>query len=287
MVKSVLVTGGSGFIGGALVKRLMKECQWVVNYDIKNDPCNDILNFVRFKSMLETYEVGLVYHLAAQPIVPIANKDPYHTLQTNIQGTLNVLEACAQLKIPCIVASSDKAYGEADTPYTVDSPLNAKYPYDVSKACADKIAQVYADRGNDVKIVRLCNVFGPGDTHPTRLIPHLIKSYLNGERPVLRGDPSMVREWMYIDHAVEVYLHAHESEWRVIVGPGITMPVYSIVETVRKIFKSSLTPILQYNASEEIKHQIFDGPEMDQSQRWMDWFIQKTIDWWLSHERTS
>ena len=285
MVTSVMVTGGSGFIGGALLKHLMKNGKWVLNYDIKTD--NDVLDFCHLKHTLESYNIDLVYHLAAQPIVPIANKDPYPTLVTNIMGTLNVLEACAQLKIPCVIASSDKAYGEAVTPYTVDSPLNAKYPYDVSKACADKIAQVYMDRGNDVKVVRLCNVFGPGDVHETRLIPHLIKSYLHGERPVLRGDPYMVREWMYIDTAVNTYLMAHASKKRVFVGDGVPAPVYVVVETVRKAFESTITPILEFNANAEIKKQRFYATHINLETLIFREYIERTIDWWRSHERTS
>jgi CDP-glucose 4,6-dehydratase len=271
-----MVTGSAGFIGGALAKRLDILGANVGCYDLLYNNC-DVMNLPQLERYLKINEIDLVYHLAAQAHVPIANRYPFDTLQTNIMGTLNVLDICDQLRISVIIASSDKAYGEATTGYTTDSPLNAKYPYDVSKACADKIAQVYIDRGADVKIMRLCNVYGPGDTHRHRLIPHVITAYLHHERPVLRGSPAMVREWLYIDDAVDAYLDAAGKPGPIFAVGGTRHTVGEVVETIRRIIGWGEPPIVLNDAADEIWKQVFINPDkVDEFEQRID----QTIDWW-------
>ena len=96
--------------------------------------------------ILAEYEIEIVIHLAAQTIVPIANKNPLSTFESNIRGTWNLLEACRNVSSvkSIVAASSDKAYGESKKlPYKENFPLKALYPYDVSKACTDMLCQSY------------------------------------------------------------------------------------------------------------------------------------------------
>ena len=93
---------------------------------------------------LNEYEIELVMHLAAQPIVGTALRDPRGTFEANIRGTWNLLEACRQVSTVrrIVIASTDKAYGTADRlPYDETMPLLGRHPYDLSKSCADMIAQ--------------------------------------------------------------------------------------------------------------------------------------------------
>jgi len=272
--KRILVTGSAGFIGNALADTLQSLGGELWNYDIEGG--DDVLDYSNLLNTVDRNEIELIYHLAAQPIVPIANKYPYNTLNTNILGTLNVLDVCERYKIPCVIASSDKAYGETADGYTEESALNAKYAYDLSKACADKIAQVYQSRGNVVKVMRLSNVYGPGDTHRTRLVPHVIKSYLNGVRPVLRGDPSMVRPWIYIDDAVQAYINALDDERDIISVGGIPHSVGEVVETIRQL-THGLPPIVEGNTANELQHQLF--ARIDVADDFEDNIV-KTIEWW-------
>src|SRR5208337_328214 len=106
---------------------------------------------VRDQSLLERilgeYEIDTVFHLAAQTIVGIANRNPISTFDTNIRGTWTLLESCRRSsKVHSVVmASSDKAYGDQEQlPYTEDAPLQGRYPYDTSKSSADLLAQSYA-----------------------------------------------------------------------------------------------------------------------------------------------
>jgi CDP-glucose 4,6-dehydratase len=275
--KRVMVTGDWGFIGGALSRKLFELDVETFGYDLTAG--YDVLNFKQLEHFLKVNEIELVYHLAAQAHVPIANKYPFDTLQTNILGTLNVVELCSELKIPCIIASSDHAYGEAVTGFTVDSPLNAKYPYDVSKACGDRIALTYVDRGADIKIMHLCNVYGPGDAGRHRLIPHIISSYLSGEQPVLRGDPGMIREWIYIEDAVQAYLDIVDSEETSFVTGGWQHSVGEVVETIRTKLKGAypiVKPDYRYEINKLAILQIGTGniPFIDG--------IDRTIEWWRS-----
>src|SRR5207302_2422806 len=162
-VQPVLVTGATGLVGSWLVRRLAEAgadvvClvrDWVPQSELVRSKTLDrvkvVRGDVRDREVLERtigeYETGTVIHLAAQTIVSIANRNPISTFESNIQGTWNVLEACRrspQVKT-IVLASSDKAYGDQKTlPYSESTPLAGQHPYDVSKSCADLIAQAYA-----------------------------------------------------------------------------------------------------------------------------------------------
>ena len=126
-----------------------------------------------------------------------------------------MLEACRRSpKVKQIVyASSDKAYGESDVlPYTESTPLRGRYPYDVSKSCGDLIAQSYAASfGVPVAITRCGNFFGGGDLNWNRLVPGTIRSALRGERPVIRSDGTLVRDYFYVEDGAAAYMLLAES----------------------------------------------------------------------------
>jgi CDP-glucose 4,6-dehydratase len=143
-------------------------------------------------------------------VVGIANRNPIPTLETNVAGTWNVLEACRRNPTvrQIVVASSDKAYGSSgDLPYTEDTPLQGRFPYDVSKSCADLIAQSYAATFElPVAITRGGNLFGGGDLNWSRIVPGTIRSLLDGERPIIRSDGRFVRDYFYVEDAAAAYM---------------------------------------------------------------------------------
>jgi len=275
--KRVLVTGGSGFIGTALCDKLERLGARVIDYDILHG--DDVCDYSRLCVAVGSRSLDLVYHLAAKAIVPIANENPYETLTTNVGGTLNVIEACNHYKVPLILASSDKAYGEAITSYREDTSLKGYFAYDLSKLVGDRFAQLYNDRytGN-VRIVRLCNIYGPGDLHMSRLIPYLIYCGLKGKQPVLRGDRGMLREWLYIDEAVDFYLQVADSHKGLSLHGGVSLTVgqvYDIIDTKLSLGKPAREPM----AGGELFRQKFDSmftkTEVPFSQG-----IDQTILWW-------
>ena len=146
---------------------------------------------------LGEHEIDTVFHLGAQTIVGVAHRDRRcRRFEANIRGTWNVLEACRRqpdLVRRVVVASSDKAYGEHEAlPYTEDMPLAGRHPYDVSKACADLIAQSYAaPTACRSAITRCGNIYGGGDLNWSRIVPGTIRSLLRGERPVIRSDGTL------------------------------------------------------------------------------------------------
>ena len=228
--KRVLITGGTGFIGTYLVKELINEgaevfCltqELVGKSNFKNWELDKkstlifgtVLDFNLINSSLQKYEIDTVFHLAAQPLVQVALKKPYETLQINVIGTLNILEACrSNLVRRIIVASSDKAYGTHDNlPYYETHALKGEYPYDVSKSCTDLIAQSYGKTyGMPIAITRFSNVYGGGDLNFDRIIPETIKHLLFDEPILIRSNGKFIREFFYVKDAAKAYLKLAEK----------------------------------------------------------------------------
>ncbi len=224
--KRVLVTGGTGLVGSHIVEALLdsgakaivpyilldNESYFVVNgFDKKVTlaPC-DIKDRDKVFQLVSTMEVDIILHLGAQAIVPTAYTNPVETLETNITGTVNILEATRHTPSvkAVVVASSDKAYGASDQlPYVEDFPLKGKHPYDCSKSCTDLISQMYAATyGVPVAITRFGNIFGEGDLNFNRIIPGIFKAALTGEKLLIRSDGKMIREYVYVKDVVNGYL---------------------------------------------------------------------------------
>ena len=224
--RSVFVTGATGLLGSWLVSQLVDAgsrvvClvrDWIPQSELVHNRRIEQVNTVRgditdrglLERVLGEYEVEVVFHVAAQAIVGIANREPASTFSTNIEGTWNLLEACRRSpKVSSIVvASSDKAYGEQEhLPYTETMPLLGRHPYDVSKSCGDLITQTYAAGYNlPVAITRCGNFFGGGDLNWNRVVPGTIRSVIRGERPIMRSDGNFVRDYIYIEDAAAAYM---------------------------------------------------------------------------------
>ena len=224
--RPVFITGCSGFLGSWLTQELL-ACgadviglvrDWTQHSRLVTEGFRKRMTIVNggvddiqmLERTLNEYNIDTVFHLAAQTQVTLANRHPLSTLEVNIRGTWNMLEACR--RVGCakriVVASSDKAYGyQARLPIEETSPLQGKHPYDVSKSCADLIAQSYFHTyGLPVCITRFGNLFGGGDMNFQRLVPGTIQSVLRGERPVIRSDGTFVRDYIYVRDAALAYI---------------------------------------------------------------------------------
>lgn len=245
---------------------------------------------------LGEYEIDTVFHLAAQAIVGVANRNPVSTFEANILGTWNVLEACRKHPLikRVIVASSDKAYGDQENlPYDEDMPLQGKHPYDVSKSCADLISHTYFHTyGLPVCITRCGNLYGGGDLNFNRIIPQTIQLVLNGEAPEIRSDGTFVRDYFYIEDAVQAYLLlAEKMEEHNLAGEAfnfsneIQLTVLELVEKILKKMNSNLKPKVLNQGSNEIKHQYLSAEKARKLLNWtpaytIDEGLEKTIAWY-------
>lgn len=285
--RRTLVTGATGLVGGWLVKELVDEgaevvClvrDWVPRSNFVLSRLADHVMIVRgdvrdrevMERALGEYEVDTVLHLAAQAIVPIGNRNPLSTFETNIKGTWTVLEACRRSPLvkQIVIASSDKAYGLHDElPYLETAALRGRYPYDVSKACADLIATSFAATYKlPVVITRCGNFYGGGDLNWNRLVPGTIRAVLHGERPVVRSDGNSIREFIYVENAVSAYMACAEgmSANRQIAGEAFNFGhqrPWTVSQIVREILaiagRSDLEPDIRAEATNEIQSQYLD-----------------------------
>jgi CDP-glucose 4,6-dehydratase len=311
--RPTLVTGATGLLGSWLVERLVLAGANVVCVirdsvplsrlchsraanrftSVRGDVCDQAL----LERVLGEYEIDTVMHLAAQTIVGIANRNPVSTFESNIQGTWSVLEACRRSpRVQQIVqASSDKAYGaQPRLPYTEDAPLRGTHPYDVSKSCADLIAQNYAwSFGLPVVITRCGNFYGGGDLNWSRIVPGTIRSLLRGDRPVVRSDGSFIRDYFYIEDGACAYMQLAEQlgARRELAGEAFNfsneqqISVLDLVQLISKIMGSNLEPEIRNEASNEIRHQYLSAAKARETLGWAPSFtletgLRKTIAWY-------
>lgn len=279
--RRVFVTGATGLLGGHLVEALLAGgaeviClvrDWEPRARLIEEGWIDRVSQVRgeledlavLERAVNEHEIETVFHLGAQTIVGTAARSPLSTFESNVRGTWNVLEACrraGQLVGRVVVASSDKAYGEhADLPYTEETPLRGKFPYDASKAAADLIAASYFHTyALPVVIARCGNLFGPGDLNWNRLVPGTIRSALRGEPPVVRSDGTLVRDWFFVRDAVDGYLALAERARE----PGIAGEAFhfgserplSVLELVGLIYRLAGRPMPPPTIRDEATHEI-------------------------------
>jgi CDP-glucose 4,6-dehydratase len=258
----VLFTGAQGFIGSWVAERLLDEGAEVLVLDrppaepsrfvLRGLPerCTavsaDLRDHASLRTAIEDHGVQAVFHLAASAIVGSAATSPLSTFEVNVAGTWNLLEACRVAHEPpvrIVVASTDKAYGiHENLPYREDHALQPHYPYDASKASADIIARSYAHTFElPVAVTRFGNVFGGGDFNFSRLIPGTIQTLLSGERPVIRSNGLMERDFLYAEDAVTAYLAVAGSldrpelrgrAWNASIGRPV-----SVLEVIRRLIE--------------------------------------------------
>jgi len=317
----VFVTGATGLLGSWLLQRLLEAgadvvClvrDWVPRSEFVRSGMIEQVKVVRgdvrdqstLERMLGEYEVNTVFHLAAQTIVQIANRNPVSTFETNIQGTWALLEASRRSPAvkQIILASSDKAYGEHESlPYDEEAPLQGRHPYDVSKSCADLLAQAYAATYSlPVAITRCGNFYGGGDLNWNRLVPGTIRSILRGQNPVIRSDGKFIRDYFYVEDGAAAYMLLAErlGTNRELVGQAfnfsneIQVTALEIVERILTLMDSDLEPDVRNEATNEIRHQYLGAAKARRVLNWSPLFelesgLQRTIAWYRSffaHDR--
>jgi CDP-glucose 4,6-dehydratase len=311
--RPTFVTGGTGLVGGWLTQRLVESgalvvClvrDWVPRSTLLAGDLSSKVSIVRgdvrdqalLERILGEYEIDTVLHLAAQTIVPIANRNPVSTFESNIGGTWSLLEASRRSPAvkQVVYASSDKAYGECDDlPYDETTPLRGSHPYDVSKSCGDLIAQSYANSyGLPVAITRCGNFYGGGDLNWNRIVPGTIRSVLRGERPVIRSDGTLIRDYFYVEDGAAAYMLLAEQ----LAGdPALRgaafnfsnemqLTVRDIVERILGLMGTGLDFDVRDEATNEIPHQYLSAKRAREQLGWQPLFsldegLKRTIEWY-------
>jgi CDP-glucose 4,6-dehydratase len=311
--KVVFVTGGTGFVGSHLTKRLidlganvivpvrgsnfrsyffstkLNEKTILVNCDIKD--------FQRVKDIIVKYDVKVVFHLAAQSLVTVAKKEPFETLMTNISGTINVLESCRlNPDVEAILlASSDKAYGTSPIlPYLETCSLKGDYPYDVSKSCMDLISQCYYKTYSmPLAIARFGNIYGEGDLNFNRIVPGGIKAGLLDSTLDIRSDGNMVREYLYVQDVVNGYLAMAENIGN-IKGEAFNfssiekLRVVEVIDSISKAMNKNISRKILGIANCEINEQCLSSEKAKRLLNWkcqykLDSILPKIIDWYRQY----
>lgn len=271
--KKVLITGHTGFKGSWLSLWLSKLGAEVIGYSIDR-PSNpshfdllnlnitsvigDVLDKEKLFEIIKTYKPDIVFHMAAQALVRMSYADPVKTLETNIMGTVNVLESCRKTKqVKAIVTiTSDKCYQNKEWiwGYKETDPMGGYDPYSASKGCAELVASSYKEsffNPNDynknhstlLATVRAGNVIGGGDWAKDRLIPDIMKAASLGENITVRN-PRATRPWQHVLEPLSGYL---QLGWKLLegkkefadnwnFGPGndSSLAVSEVIEQIKK-----------------------------------------------------
>lgn len=294
----VLVTGGAGFIGSHLVGRLIDlgavplvidiniepRSYFIVNKIYKNTMLDilDIRDRHAVRDFLQKEKPDYIIHLAAQTLVTTAYENPYETFNTNIMGTVNILEEARYLAgiQGIVVASTDKAYGKTQRTYSEDHPLNGDHPYDVSKSSTDLIARTYFKTYQlPVVVTRFGNVYGEGDVHMDRIIPGICEAIIRNKILEIRSDGKYIRDYLYVDDVADGYLFLLKNIGK-LQGEAFNFSSndkLSVLELLKKsenLLGSKIPYEILNNAKNEIPYQHLN----DQKVRKLGWKNNYTFD---------
>lgn len=295
--QTVLVTGANGFVGSHLVKRLLEENAKVITLAKKKTEVVSVTNFEKLNQVINKNKINIIFHLAAQPIVETGKASPVNTFEVNIKGTWNILEAARENNVgKVIIASTAHVYGDnPNVPFKESYYPQPSRPYETSKACADLLAQTYADSYNlAVEIPRFVNIYGPGDFNFERLIPKVIRSTLKYGYPQV-WDVGSVRDFLYIDDAINAYLILAQKNIPNIkrervfnFGTGKPINVSELVKKIISLIDSNIkikTESLPEERSQEIKKQYVSIAKAKKELGWyptvsLEEGLKRTVGWY-------
>ncbi|MBN2375007.1 MAG: SDR family NAD(P)-dependent oxidoreductase [Sedimentisphaerales bacterium] len=315
--KNVLITGGAGFIGswlsrllcdmGAAVTVLSEknasESVLFQQYDLSKRTElveGDIRNWQFVRDLAADGNFDILFHLAAQSQVTVAQEDPRATFEVNIAGTWNLLEAFHQTSPASafVLASTVSVSGETtDETFDESAPLAGAYPYEVSKACAELIGKSYCRTYNmPVGTLRFSNLYGPGDMNFRRIIPGTVLNVLKNTKPQIRGNGQSVRDYLYIHDAVEAllllgkYLQSGDVTGQVFqVSSMSCVTTLDLVKIILHLMQQDqLGYEIVHNGSAEISQIKPSSEKIRKQLGWQPRFtleqgLQETIDWYLKH----
>ena len=299
--RTVLVTGGAGFVGGHLCRRLIKDGHTVVCFDDLSTGSLDNLkdvkdqitfvqgdcnNYEELEAIFKNHPIDTVFHYAAIVGVKRTLEDPIAVLN-DVEGIRNILELSRLNNVKKVVfSSSSEVYGEpVEIPETEDGHVNAKLPYAVVKLIGEKLLEAYHQMyGLNTTSLRFFNVYGPGQESSAYgfVVGIFIRQVLDGKAPTIFGDGTQTRDFVYIDDNIEAAIRVMETletAGEVInVGTGRPMTILDLAEDVIQLAgkEGEMKPEFMDDVRNDIKHRF---PDVGKMQRLLNFRPQyKLID---------
>jgi len=255
----------------------------------------DIRDFVALNEAMSLIKPDVVIHLAAQPLVRYSYKQPIETFETNVMGTLNVLESTRSLADlqATLIITTDKVYRNVSkqSGYVEDDPLGGDDPYSASKAAADIATQSWATSfgKSPIAVARAGNVIGGGDWAEDRLIPDIFRSYRESNSPVLRN-PEAIRPWQHVLDCLNGYLILVDSmiknstagEWNF--GPN-HLEKHSVSDLIEKFATFSQVSASTWSLDEgdnpkESDFLLLDSSKARKELGWTDFLsFESAVEW--------
>ena len=300
-MKTVIVTGGLGFIGSNLIKILNKKNYFVINIDkatyagnFKNIPAN-IKNYKFYKQdinnknflikILQTYKPSTIFNLAAETHVDRSIENPSNFINTNILGVFNILEALREHKqnTKLVHVSTDEVYGDIINKRSSkeEDRYNPSSPYAASKAGSDLLILSYVRTFKTPAIItNCCNNFGPGQ-FPEKFIPTIINNIIKNKNIPIYGNGTNSREWIYVDDHAEGLIAVSKEGLvghQYNIGSGIRLNNLDIVNKILLLFKK----ITKQNTQSKIVF-VKDRPGHDMCYSLNSEKIKKNLNWKTKH----
>ena len=294
-MKHVLITGGTGFLGSYLAKRLVNQVDSVtiVTLNVRQKTSlkalgidmhkvnlvqGDIRDYNFICLLFNEYEFDTVFHLGALSEVKKCQPNPKLAFETNVMGTINVLEAARLYgNVKAIaVSSSDKAYGSGKLPYVESLPMEGRGVYEVSKSCTDLIARSYFYNYNlPVVVTRCSNLYGGLDMNMSRIIPNTIRLALKGESTVIwKGCEKATREFLYVEDAVDGYMsivnNIEKTKGEAFnIGSGEVISIENLVNMILGKIDKNLKITYESKSFPEITNQYLDSSKIKNLTGWV------------------
>lgn len=313
--KQVLVTGAAGFIGSHLCEALIKKgfrVKALVRYNSRNSwgwlenplfkgkvevVSGDIRNYDSVKSAVKDSKV--VFHLAALIGIPYSYQSPDSYVDTNIRGTLNILQAARELGVKKVVhTSTSEIYGTAKfIPITEEHPVNPQSPYAATKIAADFLALSFNKSFNlPVVVVRPFNTYGPRQS-ARAVIPTIISQILHGKKRINLGNVSPTRDLTYVKDTVEGFLKAADSEKAVgeviNLGNNSEISIRDLVILIAELMQAKVKVVTESSRRRPEKSEVerlwADNSKAKEVLGWSPRYslekgLRETIDWFKNNK---
>ena len=310
-MKKVLITGAYGLLGISLVNLFLRKKVKVVIFDYKKTDKRKkfflksknliiekglFINFKNLDGIFKKHVFDGVFHLGAQTQVLKAYEKPLETYQTNIIGTLNLLEILRKqkLNIPFLYSSTDRVYGELKKKfYYEDDKLKANFPYDTSKSTSDLICQSYSKTYNiKIGIIRSANIFGECDFNLNRIIPETIISILKNKKLEIRSSGKQKRDYIYVEDVsrayYQVFLKLKKNKNKLLIyntASKNNLNALQLIKIIYKILNTKKNYVIKNISKIEIHNPRLNFDKIKKEIGWspiysLDYSLKKTINWY-------